>query len=127
MAFAHLTLATQNVPATRAFFEHTLGWPPIHRPGNIDREAAWLQVAPGQELHIVEAKDFEIPPYEREFGRHMAIDLPASEFEPLKTRLMEHGAEIIAPIRETPSPRFFFRAPNGYVFEIVPTERETES
>lgn len=127
MAFAHLTLATRDVVATRTFFENTLGWPSIHRPGNIDRQAAWLQVAPGQELHIVEAQDFAASQYEREFGRHMAIEIPLAEFEPLKTRLKEHGGELIDPIRETPFSRFFFREPNGYVFEIIPIERTSES
>lgn len=127
MPFAHLTLATRDVAATRSFFENALHWPAIHRPGNIDRQAAWLQVAPGQELHIVQAEDFVVSPYEREFGRHMAVEIPLSEFEPLKTRLQEHGAELIDPIRETPFPRFFFRDPNGYVFEIIPIERTSES
>lgn len=127
MGFAHLTLATRDVIATRTFFENTLGWPAIHRPGNIDVEAAWLQVSPDQELHILNSPDFEISPYEREFGRHMAIDFPLEEFDALKERLTQNGAKLIAPIRETPFERFFFRDPNGYVFEVIPTERESES
>ncbi|MBT6660319.1 MAG: glyoxalase, partial [Verrucomicrobia bacterium] len=52
MSFAHLTLATRDVIASRDFFAGTLGWEPIERPGNIDVEAAWLRIAPGQELHL---------------------------------------------------------------------------
>jgi len=44
MGFAHLTLATRDVSATKTFFETALGWPAIYRPGNIDVQAAWLQV-----------------------------------------------------------------------------------
>ncbi len=127
MPFAHLTLATRDVAATKAFFQATLGWPPIERPGNIDVRAAWLRVAPDQELHIVESPDFEPSPYEKEFGRHMAVDVPLAEFTPLKERLTAAGAEIIPPIRETPFERFFFRDPNGYIFEVIPTERESET
>ena len=39
----------------------------------------------------------------------------------------EQGAEIIAPERETPFERFFFRDPNGYVFEIVEAEHASET
>ena len=46
MSFAHLTLATRDVIASRDFFAVTLGWEPIERPGNIDVEAAWLRIAP---------------------------------------------------------------------------------
>ena len=42
MSFAHLTLATRDVIASRDFFAGTLGWEAIERPGNIDVEAAWL-------------------------------------------------------------------------------------
>lgn len=127
MAFAHLTIATRDVPGTRQFFERTLLWNPINRPGNIDVQAAWLEIAAGQELHIVHVEAFEISSHEREFGRHVAIDIPHSQFASLKARLTKNGAEIIPPIRETPFERFFFRDPNGYIFEVIPEERTTES
>jgi catechol 2,3-dioxygenase-like lactoylglutathione lyase family enzyme len=119
MAIAHLTLATRDVPATRAFFEHVLGWRPIERPNNIPMAAAWLEIAPGQELHLVYVEDFEPSPFEKEFGRHIAITYPKRGFVDLKRRLAEHGATLIDPLRETPFARFFFRDPNGYVFEVI--------
>ena len=55
--------------------------------------------------------------------REASIDeLPA-----LKERLLAHGAELIDPIRETPFERFFFREPNGYIFEMVSANREPEA
>jgi len=127
MALAHLTLATRDVAATAAFFTATLGWRPIARPNNIGRPAAWLAIAPGQELHVVEVADFEPSPFEAEFGRHFAFAVPAAEFAALKGRLVAHGATLAEPIRPTPFARFFFRDPNGYVFEIVAAEREAET
>ena len=127
MPLAHLTLATRNVPKTSAFFAATMGWRPITRPGNIGRAAAWLEIAPGQELHLVEVVNFEPSPFEAEFGRHFAFTVPESEFNALKRRLHEHGAELIEPLRPTPFARFFFRDPNGYVFEIVAAERSPET
>ncbi|MCP3693945.1 MAG: hypothetical protein GY917_17205, partial [Planctomycetaceae bacterium] len=34
-------------------------------------------------------------------------------------RLTENGADLIDPQRETPFERFFFRDPNGYIFEVI--------
>ena len=106
-SIAHFTIATRDVAQTAAFFTHTLGWPPIERPGNLDQAAAWLQIAPDQELHLIQVADFEPSLYEREFGRHFAIRFPESEFDELKKRLVEQGAELIPPQRPTPFERFF--------------------
>jgi len=119
MALAHITLATRDVQRTSAFFEATLGWRPLDRPGNIPMQAAWLQIAPEQELHLAYVADFEPSPFEREYGRHFAVTFPRESFATLKERLARNGAELIAPARETPVERFFFREPNGYVFEVV--------
>jgi catechol 2,3-dioxygenase-like lactoylglutathione lyase family enzyme len=126
MSFAHLTLATRDVIASRDFFAVTLGWEPIERPGNIDVEAAWLRIAPGQELHLLRVPDFEPSGFERGFGRHFAVEYPADGFAGLKERLAKHGAELIDPIRETPFERFFFRDPNGYIFEVVDADHAPE-
>ena len=91
MSFAHLTLATRDVIASRDFFAGTLGWEPIERPGNIDVEAAWLRIAPGQELHLLRVPDFEPSGFEREFGRHFAVEYPADGFAGLKERLAKRA------------------------------------
>ena len=127
MSFAHLTLATRDVIASRDFFAGTLGWEPIERPGNIDVEAAWLRIAPGQELHLLRVPDFEPSGFEREFGRHFAVEYPADGFAGLKERLAKRGAELIDPIRETPFERFFFRDPNGYVIELTTKTEDHDS
>src|SRR5437764_10991739 len=97
MTLAHFTLATRDVRASEAFFAEALGWRPIRRPGNIDRTAAWLEIAPGQELHLVEVTDFEPSPFEAEFGRHVALAVPLAEFVALQQRLRVQGAELIEP------------------------------
>jgi catechol 2,3-dioxygenase-like lactoylglutathione lyase family enzyme len=119
VAILHCTLATRDVRRTSEFFAATLGWRPIERPNNIPFPAAWLEVAPGQELHLVEVPDFEPSPFEREYGRHVAVSYPRTGFAALKERLARHGAEVIAADRPTAFERFFFRDPNGYVFEMV--------
>jgi len=127
MSFAHLTLATRDVRGAVEFFSTALGWRPIDRPNNIGRPAAWLEIAPGEELHLIEVQDFAPSPFEQEFGRHMAVAFPQRQFAELRRRLTELGAELIEPLRPTPFERFFFRDPNGYVFEIVASERTVET
>lgn len=119
MAFAHVTLATRDVAATARFFESAFGWKPVDRPNNIPLQAAWLRIAPGQELHILNIPDFQPSRFEAEFGRHFALFHPASDFPTLKERIAQAGGQFIDPMRDTPFERFFFKDPNGYVFEII--------
>jgi catechol 2,3-dioxygenase-like lactoylglutathione lyase family enzyme len=126
MSIAHFTLATRDVIATRDFFSETLGWKPIERPGNVDIDGAWLRIAPGQELHLLHISDYEPSDFEKEFGRHFAVEYPLAGFPDLKKRLVNWGAELIAPIRETPFERFFFKDLNGYIFEVIDEGRTPE-
>jgi catechol 2,3-dioxygenase-like lactoylglutathione lyase family enzyme len=119
MAIAHFTLATRNVERASRFFAAALGWQPLDRPNNIPLPAAWLEIAPSQELHLVEVADFEPSPFEREYGRHIALTYPQAGLAGLKERLRQQGAELIAPLRETPRERFFFKDLDGYVFEVL--------
>lgn len=126
MALAHVTLATRELARSTAFFHEVMGWTPIGRPRNNALPAAWLQIAPGQELYLVDVLEFQPSPFEQEYGRHIAVSLPYSAFPTLKQRLIAHGAEVIEPLRDTPFDRFFFRDPNGYLFEVLEQERGQE-
>ena len=124
MSLAHLPLATRQVQKTATFLEETLGYPRDPMPTNIPDEAAWLNLGRGQQIHLVHVDGFEVSPFEREFGRHVAVYYPRAQFESLKQRLVQRGAELIAPLRTAPFERFFFRDPvNGYVFEVIDDAR----
>jgi catechol 2,3-dioxygenase-like lactoylglutathione lyase family enzyme len=124
MSLAHFTLATQHVERTAAFFERTLGYSRNPRPGNSPVDACWLDIGRGQEMHVLYVEGFAASPFEREFGRHVAVFHPLADFPALKARLTREGAELIEPLRATPFERFFFREPvNGYVFEVVDAAR----
>jgi catechol 2,3-dioxygenase-like lactoylglutathione lyase family enzyme len=124
MSLAHLTLATRHVQQTATFFEETLGYPRDPMPTNIPDEAAWLNLGRGQQIHLVYVDGFEASPFEREFGRHVAVYYPRAQFDALKERLVQRGAVLIAPLRTAPFERFFFRDPvNGYVFEVIDDAR----
>jgi catechol 2,3-dioxygenase-like lactoylglutathione lyase family enzyme len=119
MMVTHFTLATRNLRLACNFFSETLGWQPLHRVVSAPAPVAWLEICPGQEVHLIELPDFQPSPFEREYGRHIAISYPAAGFAALKERLRAHGAEPMPPEREPMAERFFFRDPNGYLFEVV--------
>ena len=124
MSLAHLTLPTREVEKTATFFETTLGYARDPVPENVPYESVWLDIGRGQQIHLVYVEEFEVSPFEREFGRHVAIFFPRPRFEELQQRLRQHGAEVIAPLRAAPFERFFFREPvNGYFFEVIDQDR----
>lgn len=126
MSLSHLTLSTRDVQKTAAFFEQTLGYVRDPFPGNVPMETAWLNIGRGQQIHIVYVEGFEVSRFEGEFGRHVAVYYPRPQFEELRQRLQQHGAELIEPLRVAPFERFFFRDPvNGYVFEVIDDARST--
>ena len=127
MSFAHLTLPSRDVEGTASFLEQTLGYKRDPLPDNIPCETVWLNMGRGQQMHVFYVEGFEVSPFEREFGRHVALFYPVFQFDALKQRLRQHGAELIEPLRPTPFERFFFREPvNGYVFEIIDASRAAE-
>ena len=94
MAIVHFALAVRDVRRAARFFESTLLWQPIDRPDNIALASAWLEIAPGQEVHLLEVADYSPSPFEREYGRHIAVSAPKAQFPMLKQRLQDHGAEV---------------------------------
>lgn len=126
MSFAHLTLPTRDVGRTASFLEETLGFARLPVPGNSPIEAQWLDIGRGQQMHVLLVDGFEVSAFEGEFGRHVAVFHPLTEFDAVKARLIERGAEVFYALRATPFDRFFFREPiNGYVFEVIDAARET--
>ena len=120
MSLAHLTLPTRDVEKTASFLERTLGYARLPVPSNSPVELVWFDLGRGQELHVFFVEGFSVSPFENEFGRHVALFFPLSEFPALKTRLTAAGAALFDPLRPTPFERFFFREPvNGYVFEVI--------
>jgi catechol 2,3-dioxygenase-like lactoylglutathione lyase family enzyme len=125
VSLSHLTLPTRQVEATARFFEETLGYARDAAPANSPMETVWLNATRGQQFHIVYVDGFATSPFEGEFGRHIAVFHPVADFDGLKRRLTDRGAEVFDALRPVPFARFFFREPvNGYVFEVIDGSRE---
>jgi catechol 2,3-dioxygenase-like lactoylglutathione lyase family enzyme len=124
MSLSHLTLPTRDVNATTSFLEKAFGYVRTQRPGNSPVETLWLDIGHGQQIHVVYVDGFATGPFEGEFGRHIAVFHPLTDFQALKARLAQQGGVLIDEIRTVPFERFFFREPvNGYVFEVVDQAR----
>jgi catechol 2,3-dioxygenase-like lactoylglutathione lyase family enzyme len=130
MPLAHLAIGSRDVRATAEFLCRTMGWELISSPANAPLAVAWIDVSArhdrSQQIHVIHVADFEISPFDREFGRHMAVFHDGHDMAALKLRIAEQGGELIAPLRPTPFERFFFREPvNGYVFEVINQDQWT--
>ena len=119
MTFAHLTIATRDVEGTAAFYEKTMGWKRVGAPANSPVELAWIEMGPGEHLHILRRDDVTPWAFETEFGRHFAVFHRGDDFADLKRRLVRHGATLDDAVRPTVFERFFFKDPNGYMFEVI--------
>jgi catechol 2,3-dioxygenase-like lactoylglutathione lyase family enzyme len=120
LTLAHFTLPTADVEATARFLQEMLGYARDPAPANSPVKTVWLALGGGQQMHIVYVEDFVVSPFEGEFGRHIAILLPAAEMAALRDRLAVAGAQVMDPLRRSSQARFFFREPvNGYVFEVI--------
>ena len=127
MSLAHLTLPTREVEKTASFLEQTLGYVREPVPANVPDETVWLDIGRGQQLHVFFVEGFAVSPFEREFGRHVAVFHPLRDFDALKERLRQRGATLVEPLRSTPFERFFFTEPvNGYCFEVIDDARQSQ-
>ncbi len=131
MTFAHLALGSRDVQATSEFLCAVMGWSPIPTPSNALQQLAWIDLSPhrdqSQQIHVIYTPDFEVSAFEREFGRHLAVFHPGHDMQALRERIVAHGGQLVAPQRETPFERFFFREPvNGYILEVIHHEQWRE-
>ena len=120
MSLAHFTIATRDVDGTTEFFLNLMGWREIPVPENIEVKVRWLDLGRGAQMHVLGIDDFEVSPFEKEYGRHFAFFVSAERLVDIKERLpRDYGIPVQPPLRATPFERFFFNDPNGYLIEVI--------
>ena len=120
MSLAHFTIPTPDVDGTTEFFLNLMGWREIPVPDNVEVQVRWLDLGRGAQMHVLGIDDFEVSPFEKEYGRHFAFFVSAERLVDIKERLpRDYGIPVQSPLRETPFERFFFNDPNGYPIEVI--------
>ena len=120
MSLAHFTIPTRDVDGTTEFFQNLMSWREIPVPDNVEVQVRWLDLGRGAQMHVLGIDDFEVSPFEREYGRHFAFFVSADRLVDIKERLpRDYGIPVQPPLRETPFERFFFNDPNGYLIEVI--------
>ena len=120
MSLAHFTIATRDIDGTTEFFLDLMGWREISVPDNVDVKVRWLDLGAGAQMHVLEVADFEVSPFEKEYGRHFAFFASAERLAEIKERLpRDYDIPVQAPLRTTPFERIFFKDPNGYLIEVI--------
>jgi len=113
----HVSLASQDVAASRAFFGGVLGLPEIPRPG-FNFSGAWFALGDRQ-LHIIENQG----PESGSSGRlsradHLALEV--ADVEAVRKTLASHGvAYQEGGNRQLGMEQIFCRDPDGHVIEFV--------
>ena len=79
MAIVHFALAVRDVPRRRgSSSQRSSGGRSTVRATS--RCFGLARVAPGQEVHLLEVADYSPSPFEREYGRHIAVSMPRASF-----------------------------------------------
>ena len=120
MRLAHFTIPTRDGDGTTEFFQTLMSWREIPVPDNVEVQVRWLDLGRGAQMHVLGIDDFEVSPFEREYGRHFAFFVSAERIADIKERLpRDYGIPVQPPLRATPFERFFFNDPNGYLIEVI--------
>ena len=109
----HIGLPYDDLEATRAFYQDTLGFSPLHRP--IPNEVApgmWFDIGNGQMVHVTER------PEPIGYVQHFALEV--EDLERAVTGLELSGVDVRPALGHFPGggyQRFFFD-PSGNVIEL---------
>ena len=102
MSLAHFTIPTRDVDGTTEFFQNLMGWREIPVPDNVEVQVRWLDLGRGAQMHVLGIEDFEVSPFEKEYGRHFAFFVSAERLADIKERLpRDYDIPVRPPLRAT--------------------------
>lgn len=122
----HCGLVVQDLEKARWFYGTVVGMKEVPRPPNFTFGGAWFQDSSGDELHLIVAGDTTAPPGFQDPGpgqhtglaTHIAFEV--DNLEAMKTRLEEHGLEILGGpmMRGDGVEQLYLHDPDGYMIEF---------
>ncbi|CBI36286.3 hypothetical protein VitviT2T_013606 [Vitis vinifera] len=117
----HISLVCKSVPESIDFYQNTLGFVPIRRPGSFDFDGAWL-FSYGLGIHLLQSEDPENMPKKTEINpkdNHISFqcesidavekNLKEMEIHYVRKKVTEGGFEV---------DQLFFHDPDGFMIEI---------
>lgn len=118
----HVSFATKDLSASRAFFGEVLGLQEIARPG-FNFPGAWYALGDRQ-LHLIQNPGEEFAGASR-LSRSDHVALEVSDIEAVRTALRNHGIEFQdGGNRRLGMEQVFCRDPDGHVIEFVRYEAD---
>jgi glyoxylase I family protein len=113
----HVSFASKNLEASRAFFGEVLGLPEIERPG-FNFRGVWYALGDRQ-LHIIENREVGAGAASRlSRSDHMALEV--ADIDAVRTRLKDRGVEFQeGGNRNLGMEQVFCKDPDGHVIEFV--------
>jgi catechol 2,3-dioxygenase-like lactoylglutathione lyase family enzyme len=115
--FHHVSFASKNLAASRAFFGEVLGLQEINRPA-FTFPGAWYALGDRQ-LHIIENQDGGgTTPARQSRSDHVALEVP--DIAAVKNALQSHGIAFEEGTnQQLGMAQVFCRDPDGHVIEFI--------
>lgn len=113
----HVSFASKNLEASRAFFGEVLGLPEIERPGFNFRGASYA--LGDRQLHIIENREERSGAASR-LSRSDHVPLEVADIEAVRARLKDRGIDFQeGGNRRLGMEQVFCKDPDGHVIEFV--------
>jgi lactoylglutathione lyase len=116
MILNHINLAVSDVQGARGFLMKYFGLDPKGMPGN--DKIAFLRDENGMVLTLTNIDGATEVKYPGAFHIGFAQESP-EKVDEINRRLKEDGFDVPAPSKQHGSWTFYFRAPGGFVIEVL--------
>ena len=118
----HLALICSDIERTIEFYTQVLGFPLVELFQNRDLPSSthfFFDIGHGNMLAFFDFPELPMPPTQESVGgmHHVAISVPADQFQSILGRLRERGIGNLGPDHVTDS--VYFRDPDGALLEII--------
>jgi lactoylglutathione lyase len=111
----HVALSVKDLTASAKFYHEILGFEPVEVPKSMFGIRFWFQIAPGQQLHLLNNRQEMVTNNHREAG-HFSISIDsADEWEVF---LRSKNCQFHRQQRVDKAWQIYLTDPDGYVIEL---------